>query len=227
MKRLGMTGGPLLRWWGGWSRSEVPQPGAPCVRDWVKSCEVKPLIVSDSLSAFNIGDENSAADMRRFMDQGRRLADLGATNIVIHHDGKGDSSRDFRGSSDFKANVDQAFHVTNLGPDGLLDRLTLRCFKSRYGLNGSIVYRYAGGKFIRDERKDASARSLAEQLTALLRQHPGIGARAFEEKAQKQGLGRQRARDFLANGVLAEVIRRENAGRNGFRHYLQEGNEPR
>jgi KaiC/GvpD/RAD55 family RecA-like ATPase len=224
MKRLGLSGGPLLRWWGGWLRSEAPEPGVASVYDWVKSWVAQglpPLLIADSLAAFNVGDENNAADMRRFMHQCRRLADLGATVLVIHHDGKADSARDFRGSSDFKASVDQAFHCSNLSSDGKLDRLTLRCFKSRYGLSGSFIYRYAAGRFVRDERRDAPVRSVADQLTAILHQRPGIGSKKFEEEASKQGLGRQQARDFLTNGVLSGVIRRESAGRNRLRHYLQ------
>ena len=62
----------------------------------------------------------------------------------------------------------------------------------------------------------------ADQLTALLRCHEGIGTREFEDAAVKQGVGRQRARTFLSDGVLAGVIRRENAGRNRFRHYPPE-----
>ena len=223
MKRLGMTGSRLLRWWGGWCRAEASEPGAADVRNWVKACIARgviPLVIVDSLAAFNVGDENSAADMRRFMHQCRRLADLGATVIVIHHDGKSDSAKDFRGSSDFKASVDQAFHCSNLSSDGKLDRLTLRCFKSRAGLGGSIVYRYAGGQFLRDERPGAPARSVADRLTAILRQNPGIGTRKFEEEAVSQSLGRQQARDFIENGVLSGVIRRENAGANKLKHYL-------
>ncbi len=223
MKRLEMTGSSSLRWWGGWCRVEASEPGAADVRNWVKGCRargVPPLVIIDSLAAFDIGDENSAADMRRFMHQCRRLADLGATVLVIHHDGKSDTAKDFRGSSDFKASVDQAFHCSNLSSDGKLDRLTLRCFKSRPGFTGSIVYRYAGGKFLRDERPDAPARSVADRLTAILRQNPGIGTRKFEEEAVSQSLGRQQARDFIENGVLSGVIRRENAGANKLKHYL-------
>ncbi len=225
VKRLGVRDGPLLRWWGGWCGSEAPDPGVTSVRDWVKSCVargLRPLVIVDSLAAFNVGDENSAADMRRFMHKCRRLADLGAGIVVIHHAGKAESAKDFRGSSDFKASVDQAFHCSNLSSDARLDRLVLRCFKSRYGLGGSLIYRYADGRFIRDERPDAPARSVADQLTALLRQNPGIGARAFEEKAGKERIGRQRARDFLANGILVDVICREKAGRNGFKHHLRD-----
>jgi hypothetical protein len=192
------------------------------VRKWVESCELRPLIVVDSLIAFLEGDENDAAAMRRFMNGLRWLADTGATVVPIHHDGKSETARDYRGSSDIKAAVDQAFHVSNLGSDGKLDRLSLRCFKSRYGFSGSLMYFYAGGKFVRDDRDDAPARSVADQLAELLRQNPGIKTREFEDAAGKKGLGRNRARDFISNGVLSRVIRREDAGRNQYRHYLTE-----
>jgi hypothetical protein len=156
------------------------------------------------------------------MNGARHLADLGGTVVAIHHAGKSESSADFRGSSDWKASVDAAFHVANISQDGKLDRLSLRCYKSRYGFTGSLVYRYAGGLFVRDERTDAPAIIAADQLTALLRTNPGVGAKEFEDLAAKANLGRNRARDFLSNGVLAGTIRRETAARNRQHHYLAE-----
>ena len=159
-----MQDGPRLRWWGGWC-GEVPGPGSLQVRRWVESCDPKPLVVVDSLIAFLGADENDSATMRKFMNGVRWLADRGATVEVIHHDGKSETARDFRGSSDFKAAVDQAFHVSNLGSDSRLDRLTVRCFKSRYGFTGSLIYHYADGRMVRDERTDAPARAVADELT--------------------------------------------------------------
>jgi hypothetical protein len=167
-------------------------------------------------------DENSATDMRRFMNRARRLADLGACVIDIHHDGKGENAKDFRGSSDFKAAVDQAFHVTNGSADpGKLDRLRLRCFKSRFGLSGNLVYLYAEGRFVRDERVDAPARTVADELTELLRQNPGVKAGRFEELAEKRGVSRSRTREFLANGVLGDFIEFERGSKNAKRYYLK------
>jgi hypothetical protein len=222
MDRIGLSDSPLLRWYGGWLGS-VPGPESLMVRKWVESCELRPVIVIDSLIAFLEGDENDAAAMRRFMNGLRWLADAGATVVPIHHDGKSETARDYRGSSDIKAAVDQAFHVSNIGAEGKLDRLNLRCFKSRYGFSGSLVYFYASGKFVRDDRDDAPARSAADQLTELLRANPGIRTKQFEDAALKKGLGRNRARDFIADGVLSGVIRREDTGRNQFRHYLAGG----
>jgi hypothetical protein len=202
----------------------VPGLDSLIVWTWVEGCAIKPLIVVDSLIAFIGGDENDALVMRAFTHQARRLADLGATVIVIHHDGKAETARDFRGSSDFKASFDQAFHVTNVGSDSRLDRIRLRCFKSRYGFTGSLIYNYADGAFLRDDRRDAPARSVGDQLTDLLRQHPGIGAKKFEDLAIEKNLGRSQAREFLSNGALDGTIKREKGARNQDRHSLKEGN---
>jgi hypothetical protein len=222
MERIGLDDGPLLRWYGGWN-GDVPSAMSSTVIDWVKSCKTKPIVMFDSLIAFVEGDENSSQDMHKFMKEPRKLADLGCTVIVIHHDGKAETSKDFRGSTAFKGDCDQAFHVSNLSPDMKLDRLTLRPFKSRFGLCESLVYFYAGGKFIRDDREDAPARTITDQLTDLLRVNPGIKTKEFEDAAAKKDLGRNKAREFLSNGVLSGAIRREDAGRNQFRHYLPEG----
>jgi len=65
MRRIGVMDGPLLRWFGGWL-GEVPGPDWPALRSWVEKCELKPLIVIDSLIAFIGGDENDALVMRAF-----------------------------------------------------------------------------------------------------------------------------------------------------------------
>jgi hypothetical protein len=177
----------------------------------------------DSLSAFHPGDQNDAGETRTFMHRCRRLADLGATPLVIHHVGKAETAKDYRGSSDFKAALDQAFHVTNLGADGRLDKVVLRCFKSRLGFSGELLYEYAGGRFIRGDAHDVR-QSVSEQLTVLLQTNPGITARKFDDLANDRGLGRNRARAFLNGGVHAGTIRWETGPRNG-KHYFLAGTE--
>ena len=221
--RLGFGDSPLLTWWGGWLSEEAPGPDSQIVLDWVRMIQPKPVVVIDSVVAFFGGEsENDAAAMRKFMNGPRHLADLGAAVVLIHHDGKADSARDFRGSSDFKAAVDVAFHVSNSNPDGKLESLRLRSFKSRFGFSGDLIYQYAGGRMVRGDASDTAVQAVTDQLTALLRQNPGIRTKEFEDKAAKQGLGRNRARNFLINGILGSLIRRESASRNQFRHYLAE-----
>ena len=222
MNRLGLEDGPLLRWAGGWTGEDAPLPDAEMVVNWITACGgLKPLVIVDSLVAFLGGDENSAGDMRTFLHRSRRLADLGATAVVLHHDGKSESARDFRGSSDFKAAVDQAFHVTNVSSDMRLDRVRLRSFKSRYGFCGEIVYRYADGRFIRDERVQSPALTAADQLAAILRQNPCITGPALEAKAFEIGIGRNRVRDFLTAGVLAGSIEKKQGSQNAKKYALK------
>jgi len=147
--------------------------------------------------------------------------------IVIHHDGKAEKARDFRGSSDFKASFDQAFHVSNMGSDSKLDRIKLRCFKSRYGLTDCLIYLYDEGRIVRDDRRDAPARSVADQLTDLLRQHPGIATKKFGDLAVKLGLGRNQARDFLSNSVLAGTFNPKKAHETNAGIFLRSRNDRR
>jgi hypothetical protein len=219
MERLRLLDGPNLRVWGGWLPEEAPLPGSPIVLDWVKACEVKPLVIIDSLSAFFCGDQNDATEMRSFMHGCRRLADLGATPLILHHDGKAETAKDYRGSSDFKAAVDQAFHVSNFGDDGRLNKLVLRCFKSRFGLCGELTYKYAGGQFTHEDAT-CTRETITDALVSLLRTNPGVTSRKFEELANARGLGRNRARSFLEEGVLSGSVRREPGSRNQKRHCL-------
>ena len=216
--RLTMTDGPHYTWWGSWLEHEAPLPDAVIIREWVKICDPKPLVVVDSLSAFYDGDQNDASAMRGFTQSCRRLANLGATVIIIHHDGKAESAKDYRGSSDFKAGIDQAFHVSNFGEEGL-DKVTLRAYKSRYGFVGSLMYCYADGKFLRAEAGEA-AQSVTEQLVSLLRTNPGIRSRQFEELAAKRNLGRNRARMFLNDGLLSGLVEVRTGPGSTKRYYL-------
>ena len=213
MQHLKLANCPLLRWAGGWN-GDVPGLESAEVLEWVQACNPKPLVVVDSLAAFLAGDENSAGDMRNFMNHARRLADLGATVVIVHHSGKADTSRVFRGSSDFKASVDQVFLVTNSSTDLKLDRLKLECCKSRYGFTGSVIYRYAGGKMLRDDQAAAPAPCAGDQLAALLFQNPRVTQSAFVELSAKAGLGRKQTRAFLKDGVVSGVIDKEQ-GRGG------------
>jgi KaiC/GvpD/RAD55 family RecA-like ATPase len=219
LARLGSPDGPMLRIWGGWLTAEAPLPDAAVVVDWVRTSDPKPLVIIDSLSAFYCGDQNDAGEMRIFLHRCRRLADLGATALLIHHEGKADTAKDYRGSSDFKAAIDCGYHVANFGGDGRLDKLVLRCFKSRFGFSGELSYEYAGGRFVRCKAAESQEAPI-EQLRRILRLQPGITARQFEELANTRGLGRNRARNYLADGVLSGAIQRQTGPGKTKRHYL-------
>jgi energy-coupling factor transporter ATP-binding protein EcfA2 len=213
-RRLAMSDDETFHVWGGWTGQEAPQPASAIVLEWVIQCEQKPLIIVDSLSAFYKGDQNDASEMRGWMNQCRQLTDLGATAAVLHHDGKAETAKDYRGSSDFAAAVDIGFHVTNVSDNGHLGKLVLRCFKSRFGFAGSVIYTYTNGQLLQAQEPEAVTRTVTEQFTALLRLNPGINGKKFESLASERKLGRNRARAFLNAGVLANTIQREVNGSN-------------
>jgi hypothetical protein len=211
---------PRLRFWGAWCVEEAPMPDAPEVVEWVRLCDRAPLVIVDSLAAFHGGDQNDAGEMRTFMHRCRRLADLGATVIIIHHDGKSETAKDYRGSSDFKASIDCGFHVSNFSDAGGLGTLVLRPFKMRMGVCGEVTYTYADGHCLRRDSAGDDEQTVSAQLIALLRKNPGIAAKPFEDLAAERGLGRNRARAFIHDGVLSGAIRRDTGAKNVKRHSL-------
>ncbi len=216
LDRFSIKDGTRLLYLGNWLPEEVPQPDAQCVLEWAKASDPKPLIVVDSLIAFHGGDENDSGQMRALMQRSRRLADLGATALVIHHDGKANSAKDFRGSSDFKAAIDQGFHVSNSSSDRRLGSIRLRCYRSRFGFSGEIRYNYAGNGFTQAQEPTALARTNDEDLKELLRQSPGVSATEFERLAAGKNLGRNRARDFSTKDFARSVsdVRQVSTTRN-------------
>jgi hypothetical protein len=228
LERLGIdSDGEHFRIWDCEQKAEAPQPDDPIIVNWVK-CMVaqtgkSPLVVADALVNFFRGDEdeNSAVDMRSMFNRCRVLTKLGATVILIHHTNR---SGDARGSSDFKPACDQAFLVSNRDRDGgrLLDVITLRCEKSRYGLSGRIEYHYAGGKMLRVEGAP-TGKTNAQRLQELLMANPGILAEAFEALAGSHGVGRNVARRFLKKGESSGTITIQTKGRQ--HHHFWAGAE--
>jgi len=133
--------------WGRWVPGEQPGPDDPRIIEFAK--EYKPLLIWDSLIQFFHGDENEASEMRPFMDQFRKLADLGATVSVIAHAGKSDDS-DYRGSSDIKAAVDTAYKIEKMGHNALLDKIKVKAFKSRYGEERDRILQLISGEGFRE-----------------------------------------------------------------------------
>jgi hypothetical protein len=211
--RLGIQDGGDLKIWGGWQIEEAPEPGSLVIVDWVTECDPKPLIIVDSLIAFLDGDENNASEVRTFMRQLRQLADLGAAVVLLHHIGKGETSRDYRGSSDIKASADVCYSLTNLG-EGQLERLRLKAFKTRFTVERDLILHYIEGRFQSDERPNAVNRTVTEQLYQLLRQNPAIRKTKFEELAAARGLGRDRGRRFLDDGLISGKVRQVKGDKN-------------
>ena len=175
------------------------------------------MIVVDSFIAFHQGSENDSAEIRKTMQGMRRLADAGATVILIHHSGKGDSTKEYRGSSDFKAGIDVGYVLANLSGDASrLTTLRLKAFKARFTVDVELVLHYRHGCFESDDR--GPAKTVPELLQEFLVQKPGITTAEFETLAADKMLGRDKARAFLKKGVQAGTVRIEKGANNARYH---------
>jgi archaellum biogenesis ATPase FlaH len=222
--RLDMNDSENFRYWGGWLPEEAAEPGSPIVTEWLRACEPKPLIVVDSLVAFHGGDENDATQTRAFMQKLRRLADLGGTVVCLHHSDKSETSKDYRGSSDFKASIDVGYHLANLGDPSRLVKLRLRAFKARFSVLPEVILNYIDGVFRIDTR--APIVTVTETLRDLLIAHPNIGKKEFEDLATNKGIARGKARDFINASVASGHVGVDHGTRNS-RHHSWIGSGPR
>jgi hypothetical protein len=211
-----------VQYWGAPWAGPPPALSSPIVMEYVVECEPKPLIVVDSFVKLHPGDENSSTETRAYMDQARALANLGACVVFLHHTGKADTAKTYRGSSDIPASLDAGWLVTNLGESGRLDKLLLKNFKARFSLTREAVIRYVDGDFLGDDRPQAASLTVADRLTGLLRENPGARLKEFERLAASSGISRSRAMSFLHDGVRLGQIRRETGANNAKLHYLQE-----
>jgi hypothetical protein len=133
----------------------------------------------------------------------RLIAQAGGTVIALHHSGKGESTIDFRGSSDFKASIDAGYVVGNLGDPGKLERVSLRAFKQRIQVEPHLTLEFD------DEGVTEVARGAGltyETLTAILRESPGLGQREFEQAAQSRGVGQRVFRRWLSAQTKAGSV---------------------
>ncbi len=216
-ERLGINDERGLIVWGSWLENEAPAPACPTITDWVTKQTPKPVVIIDSAIAFLNGNENSANEVREFMSQLRRIANLGAPVVLLHHTGKAETAQDYRGSSDFKGAIDVGINIRNTG-EGELGKIVLKAFKSRFSIDRELVLNYRNGHFTCDTRPNAVSRTVTEQLNELLRNNPGVKTAEFEKLGQH--LGRQRARNYLTVGLQAGEIRTVKGPRNARLHYL-------
>jgi len=203
-----------LRYWGMWVGTEPPDPGGTLVQEFAHD---KPLIVVDSLVAFHGGSEQDATETRNFMQPLRRLAAAGATVIVLHHTGKGETTKDYRGSSDIKAAVDAAFVVEPGEGSSGIDRLTLRNFKMRCAEPPArLSLEFRDGRF--EAGTDQFIQKTLEgrdRLRATVAGAAGIGRTALVKALTDSGIARARARELVDAAEAEGEIVAAKGGRGG------------
>ena len=221
LNRLRISDGDYLKIWGGWITNDAPDPASEDISSWVSRLNPKPVIAADSLIAFLECDENSSNEVRRFMTRMRRLANLGVTIILLHHVGKGESSSEYRGSSDIKAAVDIGICIENDGGSEL-GTLQLRAFKTRFPISRDLTLKYVDGEFKADSPAKKAFSSTKDALWELLRNNPGIKKAEFGELASTAGLPRDQARRFLEAGVVNKTVRMVPGKKGALQHFLVE-----
>ena len=182
---LGFPETPELYIRGGWVDSPPPRPDFLLLKEFAR--ERRGLIIYDPLVAFQTGSEISANDVRQFMQGFRDLANAGATVLVLHHSGKAETAREYRGSSDYKASVDTAYTLTSITPNRQrIDRLMLKCFKSRItpGQDFGLQFREGFGFELCDVPESARTRSADEVIDEILQQHPGSNQKEIIKYAE-------------------------------------------
>ena len=90
--------------------------------------------------------------------------------------------------------------------------LRLKAFKARFSVQPEIILNYRAGRFEIDDR--GATRTNQEILQQLLIENPGVHAKRFEDIGAEKGVARNRARDFLATGIVVGTIRVDKRAHN-------------
>jgi AAA domain len=185
--------------WGGWHQEHTPAgPHALSVFDFAR--EHRGLIIYDSLIGFHPGSEQDASETRRYLQHYRTLANTGAAVFLIAHSGKAESSKQYRGSSDIKAAVDQAYCLELMSDvDAGTRALRLTPFKTRIAELApfSINWSSTGGF----ELGRASSRTNRELVEDIIRRNPDLTGRVITGLAASAGVAKNRCEELLANGA--------------------------
>ncbi len=212
LKRMGIVDDGYLKIWSNWAKEvNVYEHSldSEVLLKYVEKHE-NPVIIADSLVSFLPpgASENDATHIREFMNLARKLTARGATVIFIHHTGKSEGSKKFRGSSDIQASVDFAYLVTSeLDEKRYLDTVKLECFKMRDEVLAELPMLYRNGNFIRPEASEGfKAPAHYKTLMDLLMEFGGICTEKLETKAKEKGVSRTKVREFLKNDSLVITV---------------------
>ena len=131
------------------------------------------------------------------MSQYKALANTGASVVLLHHTGKGENTKQYRGSSDIKAVVDQAFCLERLGDATGSRELRLTPFKCRMAEVEPVKLNFSGGCF---DRSIADVKTNREMLEDIIRQHPNSNGKAIKNLAMSAGIAKNTVDSLLTEG---------------------------
>jgi len=206
---------PDLIIWGGWCEQEATGPASVELLEFARA--EKPVMIFDPLIAFHTGDEQDATETRRYLAYYRVLTNAGATIALLHHTGKSETAKHYRGSTDIKASVDMAWLLERLGdnPAGPLKDLRLVPFKNKMGGSEPIPISFRDGAFVPSGERPPTQREILERI---LRTNPNSTARKVRELGMAAGLPKYRIEQLLVEGVQNGWIQVQSGARRS-KHY--------
>ncbi|HUK57470.1 MAG TPA: AAA family ATPase [Nitrospiria bacterium] len=169
------------------------------------------LIVIDTLKRFMEGrDENSSADMAEITGQLRALTKHGASVLVLHHGGKAETAKDYRGSSELGAGVDVVLSMEKKR-EGETTILEIRSTKHRWLSDFKLTLKVADGPIFTDitqdlknsQREENNARySEVQQIIREMEQTGNTPNQSdvVQRVKDKTGLGRNAILGLLREG---------------------------
>jgi hypothetical protein len=174
--------------------------------------QTKGLIIYDSLIEFHPGSEQSSTETRAFMRQFRALANMGATVVVLHHTGKAETAKLYRGSSDIKAVVDTAYLLEKGSEETeRLSKLLLTCFKGRLMPGRDFAFEFHKGQGFVSSVPGLVKKRLTEVVAELLESAPGLNQTAIVRKVREQGFAKGEIEKCLRNGFFKQQPGPHNA----------------
>jgi archaellum biogenesis ATPase FlaH len=222
MERLSIPRLGNLDIWGGWCR-EHPPAGPSCtpVLEWAS--KHTGLIIYDSLIQFHPGSEQDASETRKYMDHFRKLVNAGCTVLLLHHVGKSENAREYRGSSDIKASSDQAFCLESIGQsEEGRSALRLLPFKSRMVSLNPLRFEMTDSGFQVNAYSGPTNREIVEQV---IEKNPGKCGVDLVKLAAARGVTKNRAEAVLVDGARDGWLIVDLGFRNKKHYRLREPND--
>lgn len=198
------------------------------LEDWINLQWRPPLIVIDSLVRFASGNENETETWKQWWETIARYKAKGVSFLILHHSGKGDTTREGRGSTDITAGSDFKFLFEKM-KDGenefkSLRKMKMKMLRTRYPdpdvLIESTVHISPEGVWTQSAtaaQVKATKKvdlSNAERLRDLLKANPGIGVNEFIKIAAEAQIGKRFIITWKDEGLTAGRIVTKEGPRN-------------
>lgn len=196
-----------------------------------KACELGTgLIIFDSFTRFNGGDENASGDMAKLMDYYRQLADAGFSVLILHHNrketaGQFNPAQAMRGSSDILASADCHIAVSRAGQSEFVKLTQTKNrdiwesvpFELRFQENASEFAYVGSGKSSVELHREQ-----LDQVLAVVAGSPGLTKTQLQKQVKAQGLsvGIKKIGDLIDELVASDELHLQEGARNSQKYYL-------